>query len=183
MKKLLVLLLGLTGILGFLLTGCGSDTPAPAQTPEASSPAPIEAPLVGNLAPGFTLDYLGGETVSLSDFRGSPVLINFWATWCGPCRYEMPFLQQIYDDWTDKGLVVLTVDIAENHDTVEGFMQELDLSLPVLMDRDQAVTKRYNVRNIPATFLIDKNGIIQSIRIGAFTSPAEIEEELSKIMP
>lgn len=168
MKKLLV---GLMLVAGLLIAGCNAAAPL------------NEAPLVGSLAPDFTLDYLDDGTVSLSELRGKPVLINFWATWCGPCRFEMPFLQQVYDDWSDRGLVVLTVDIAESQDTVESFMQELGLSLPVLMDRDQAVTKRYNVRNIPATFLIDKNGIIQSIRIGAFTSPAEIEQELSKIMP
>jgi len=161
----------LTSVL--LVTGClvGSEPSAP-----------LEAQ-VGESAPDFQLQNLDGQAISLSDFRGSPVLINFWATWCPSCRDEMPYLQQIYEEWLGKGLVLLAVDIGESLDTVESFMQSYNLSFPVLLDTNQDVALEYNIRYIPTTFLIDKNGIIQVVKVGAFSSTAEIERSLSKIVP
>jgi len=145
--------------------------------------APVEGIQVDNLAPEFRLSNLEGQSISLSDFRGSPVLINFWATWCPPCREEMPFLQQIYEEWLDKKLVLLAVDIGETPDTVESFMQSQNLSFPVLLDTNKDVAPDYNIRYIPTTFLIDEDGIIQVVKVGAFSSTAEIERNLSKIIP
>ena len=140
---------------------------------------------VGNLAPDFQLQNLDGQTVSLSDFRGKPVLINFWATWCPPCRSEMPYIQEIYEDkeWSDKGLVILAVDIGESSSKVEEFMQSLNLSFTVLLDTKEDVAQRYNITSIPTTFFIDKDGIIQDKVIGAFQNKAQIENRLNKIQP
>ncbi|MDO8687303.1 MAG: redoxin domain-containing protein [Dehalococcoidales bacterium] len=138
---------------------------------------------IGNRAPDFQLRTLTGQTVSLSSLRGKPVLINFWATWCGPCKAEMPYLQQINDTWSAKGLVLLAVDIGEKPATIEKFMTELNLSMTVPMDSDGKVARAYLVGAIPTTFLIDKDGVIRQKVVGAFTSVEAIEKELSKIMP
>ncbi len=138
---------------------------------------------IGNLAPDFQLPDLDGQSISLSNLRGKPVLINFWATWCPPCRAEMPYLQEIFEEWSGKSLVVLAINVGESHSKVEEFMQSNNLSLPVLLDIKQAVAIKYNIQFFPTTFFIDKDGIIQVKTIGAFPSKAAIEEKLSKIIP
>ena len=138
---------------------------------------------VGNLAPDFQLQDLNGQTVSISNLRGKPVLINFWATWCPPCRGEMPYLQEIYEEWASRDLVILTINIGEGSPTVEAFMQSNNLSFTVLLDTKQDVAQKYNIQYIPTTFFIDKDGIIQDKVIGAFPNKAQIESRLSKIMP
>jgi len=138
---------------------------------------------VGKLAPDFELQSLDGKTVSLSDFRGKAVLLNFWATWCGPCRAEMPFLQQVHEEWADKGLVILAVNIGEGQSEVEEFMEEFGLSFLALLDTDREVALQYNVRAIPTTYFIDKEGVIQELKVGTFSSKAEIVGQLDKIIP
>jgi len=156
------------------MAGCASP---------ATAPTLAQGPAIGKLAPDFQLSSLDGQSISLSDFRGKPVLLNFWASWCGPCRLEMPFIQQIYEEWSDKGLVVLTVNLQEDPGRVKEFVESFGLSFPVLLATNQEVPLAYNIRGIPATFFIDKNGIIQDIKIGAFSSGAEIERRLGKIIP
>jgi len=148
-----------------------------------SSPATAPGPEMGKLAPDFQLSSLDEQSVSLSDFRGKPVLLNFWASWCDPCRFEMPFIQTIYEEWTGKGLVVLAVNLQESPARVREFMETLGLSFPVLLATSQDVPLEYNIRSIPTTFFIDKDGVIQDMKIGAFSSVAEIERRLGKIMP
>ena len=141
------------------------------------------APQVGKLAPDFQLPNLEGQPISLSDFRGKPVLLNFWAVRCPPCRFEMPFIQAIFEESPDTELVVLAVDIGEAPSTVKDFIQSSNFSFPILLDTSQDVALDYNIRAIPTTFLIDKNGIIQEIKVGAFPSMLEIKRSLSKIIP
>ena len=171
-------------------SGCQSFTPAsqlaPAPPTTTSLPPAPTIPVgnrISNLAPDFQLQTLTGQTVSLSGLRGKPVLINFWATWCPPCKAEMPYLQQVHDSWSAKGLVLLAVDIGENSGTIEKFMTELNLSMTVPMDTDKKVAKAYGITAIPTSFLIDKDGIIRAKIIGAFPSAEAIEKELTKIIP
>ena len=173
MNKMVKVILAIILLLGLLITGCSSGN---------STPTPNEGTHVGNLAPDFQLKNLDGQSVSLSDLQGKPVLINFWATWCHPCIYEMPYLQQVYEEWSDKGLMVLAINIGESSAQVEAFMQSHDLSLPVLLDAKQAVAQKYNIWSIPTTFFIDKDGIIQEKIVCAFPSKIAIEEKLSKII-
>ncbi len=151
-----------------VVSGCSSN--------DVSAPTPPEIP-----APEFQLPDQRGQLVALSDLRGSPVLINFWATWCGPCRFEMPFIQEIYknEGFSDKGLIILAINIGEDSRTVNEFMVDNDLSFTVLFDTDQNVAQKYNIRAIPTTFFIDKNGIIKQVKVGAFSSRAEIEQHLN----
>jgi len=173
MKKTLKIALIAILFVGLLLSGCSSspDNPGPATA------------TVGEIAPDFKLQNLEGKAVSLGGYRGTPVLINFWATWCGPCVYEMPFLQQIYEEWSDKGLVLLAVNVGETPAKVTSFMKQYNLSLPVLLDTTETVARKYGVTGWPTTFLIDRDGVVQDRVIGAFPSKAEIEKRLSKIIP
>ena len=169
MNKIVKVILVITLVSGLLITGCSSNSNQVAE--------------VGMPAPNFQLENLNGQYVSLSDLQGKPVLINFWATWCSPCIREMPYLEQVYEEWSDKGLMVLSINIGESSAKVEAFMQSHDLSLPVLLDAKQAVAQKYNIWSIPTTFFIDKDGIIQEKIIGSFPSKIAIEEKLSEIIP
>ena len=176
-------------LLVLVLLALGACGPSPTTTITVTPPAttvtvtpPPEGSKVGNLAPDFQLQDLDGETVSLSGLRGSPVMLNFWASWCGPCRAEMPYIQQIYDEWQDKGLVLLTINLRESASTARQFMQSNNLSFPVLLDTNGNVAQKYNVSGIPATFFIDKDGIIQARKVGSLSSKQQIEDYLSKIV-
>ncbi|MGA8941397.1 MAG: thiol-disulfide oxidoreductase ResA [Thermoactinomyces sp.] len=115
---------------------------------------------VGEKAPNFELSTLDGKTVRLSDYQGKTVLLNFWGTWCEPCRTEMPALQKAYETYHKKGLVVLSVNIAETDVAVSSFARQYGLTFPMLMDRERDVTRLYDVGPIPSTFFIDKDGKI-----------------------
>ena len=151
--------------------------------PSANTPAPAQGTRVGNLAPDFQLYNLEGKAVSLSGLQGKPVMLNFWATWCGPCVHEMPDLQEVHEEWSSKGLELLAVNIRGNTSQVTQFLQSHKLSLPVLLDIKSDVARNYNIRGIPTTFFIDKDGIIQDVKVGAFPNKRAIEGSLSKIMP
>ena len=141
------------------------------------------APQVGKPAPDFQLPNLEGQSISLSDFQGKPILLNFWAVSCPPCRFEMPFIQAIFEEQSDTGLVILAVDIGEAPSTIKGFIESSNFSFPVLLDTNQDVALEYNIRAIPTTFLIDKDGVIQEIKVGAFSNMIEIKKSLRKIIP
>lgn len=167
MKKTLLVVLSL--VLLLLAAGCGSN--------------PEEGSMPSNRAPDFQLESLDGRTVSLSELAGRPVMLNFWATWCGPCKREMPLLQEIYEDagWEKTGLVLLAIDAAEPQDVVRQFMEEMKLTFTVLIDPDNEVFLDYNIRAIPTTYFIDRDGIIKSVKMGAFISKQEIEQHLEQI--
>jgi peroxiredoxin len=137
--------------------------------------------LVGKPAPDFQFGGPDEQPVSLSDFQGSPVLLNFWATWCGPCVHEMPYLQQVWDEWQARGLVLLAINIMESSSAVQSFMQSQGLSFPVLLDGDGAIAAKYGIEGIPTTFFIDGEGIIQQVQVGAFPNAAAIENSLLKL--
>ena len=135
-------------------------------------------PAVGHPAPDFALTTLDGEPFTLSDADGMPVVLNFWATWCGPCRNELPALQDAAERYNDRILFV-GVDQAEEADVVQSFVDEFGLTFPIPMDSDGAVGQRYNVRGLPTNFFIDSNGLIRNIWSGemnAITLAEQIEE-------
>lgn len=118
-------------------------------------------------APDFSLKDLNGRNVRLADFRGKVVFLNFFATWCVPCRAEMPAMERLHRDFKGKGLVVLAVDIQESARTVRPFVRELKLSFPALLDEDGSVATMYAVRPVPATYLISRDGRIAWRAFGA----------------
>ncbi len=131
-------------------------------------------------APDLTLHALDRQQVSLSSLRGQAVLVNFWATWCVPCRAEMPEIQAAYQKYRARDFVVLAINIAEDENTVARFVQEFNLTFPVLLDRDGAISKRYQVRALPTTYFIDRTGMIRAIRFGQMDR-AYIEMQLVSI--
>ena len=141
------------------------------------------APQVGKQAPDFQLPNLEGQPSSLSDFQGNPVFLNFWAVRCPPCRFEIPFIQGIFKEQSDTGQVIMAINIGEAPSTVKDFLQSGNYSFPVLLDTTQEIALEYNIRAIPTTFLIDKDGIIQEIKVGAFSNMIEIKKSLNKIIP
>ena len=130
---------------------------------------PEQAPTQGAEVPDFTLQTVDGETVSLSDYRGQPVVLNFWATWCAPCREEMPLLQETYEAYRADGLVVLGVNVRENPEIVQGFLDDLNLDFPVVLDTETDVVNRYLVTSLPVTFFIDREGRLRTLVIGGMT--------------
>lgn len=137
---------------------------------------------VGEEAPDFTLTNLEGEQVNLSDFRGQGVFINFWASWCNPCKAEMPDIEKQYQLMKDLGIVVLAVNIEESHLAVSTFVKRNNLSFPVLLDVDKSVTNRYGVGPIPTSFFIDKDGIVVS-KIERMMNERQINHQLQEILP
>jgi len=115
----------------------------------------------------FTLPLLSGENATLSSFRGKVVILNFWATWCPPCRAEMPSMEILYKRYKDQGLEILAVDIGENANTVRQFVQKNNYSFPVLLDTTKQTSAIYGVEAIPTTYLIDRNGKIIGRIIGS----------------
>lgn len=136
--------------------------------PDAAEVPTEEKPLPGYLAPNFELTTLDGETVRLSDYRGKPVLINFWATWCPPCREEMPDIQAFHEKMGDE-VVILGVNLREPPQTVRAFVEEFGYTWTFPLDRDGAVTELYGVRYIPTSFWLDRNGVIRQVYPGPMT--------------
>ncbi len=136
----------------------------------------------GDPAPDFRFQDATGATYSLSDFKGRSVLLNFWRTDCGWCIVEMPFIQQVYDEWPDDEVVILTINISEDADKVSDFLADIEVSLPVLLDREAEVTMQYRVSSLPRTFFIDKEGAIRGIMPGAFQSAEQLEDALNQLI-
>lgn len=115
----------------------------------------------------FSLKTLGGKRVSLEDYRGKVILLNFWATWCGPCRMEMPSMEKLWQDFKEEDFVILAIDIQEEGKLVSSFMKERNLSFPVPLDAKGNVARSYGVRGIPTTFFLNPKGETIGKAVGA----------------
>ncbi len=150
---------------------------------EGNGDQSIEAPMIGFLAPEFSLESTAGELITLSSLRGQPVVINFWATWCPPCRAEMPDLERIWVEEKPEGLVVLGVNQGERMDTVVRYARdEVGVSFPLLLDSNQEVGNRYGVRAFPTTYFVDAEGRIQDIKIGGPLDMATLTASTAKLV-
>ncbi len=151
-----------------------------ASTPQVLDLGAAEGLEVGQQAPGFTLPDVAGNNVSLADFRGRPVIVNFWATGCAPCEIEMPELERAYQERQEDGLVVLAVNRDEDRGLVERyFYEELALSFTPLLDEEAQVNSMYRVVGLPTTFFIDAEGTIRAVHRGVLT-PGLIDEYLQQ---
>lgn len=130
------------------------------------TPQPSEGLEAGQRAPDFELAGLDGKPLRLSDLRGRPVLLNFWATWCGPCRQEMPLLQETAERYADRGLAVVGVDVGEGAETVRNYARSLGVEFPILLDSTQDISDRFRVYALPTSFFIDSQGVIDLHFIG-----------------
>lgn len=139
-----------------------------------------EAPIVGHLAPDFTLQTPIGESVTLSELRGQPVVLNFWASWCGPCRVEMPFFQRTQMKYNGK-TAVIGVNQGESANIVQEFGVRQAISYPLLVDDDNAVNLAYNVHSLPTTIFIDPDGVVQEVIVG-IVNQAVLENRIEGMM-
>ncbi len=135
------------------------------QLPGAGLP---ESAAVGSPAPDFNLNSLANENIRLSELRGKIVVINFWATWCEPCKVEMPFFEELYNN-SQYQLEILAVNFDEPRQKVQDFVEEYNLSFPVLLDPGGKVQELYRVRGYPTTFIVDKDGVVRYHHIGLIT--------------
>ena len=117
-------------------------------------------------ASDFSVSLLGGETLKLKGQRGKPVMINFWATWCAPCREEMPAMERLYRKHRERGFVLLAVSVDTDAALVKPFLEQHKLTFPVTLDAKMDLANAYGVRALPASFLIDRNGYLAALALG-----------------
>ncbi len=137
---------------------------------------------VGNQAPDFVLTDMQGKKHRLSDYKGQGVFLNFWGTWCPPCKKEMPYINNQYQQFKEKGVQVLSVDIQESELAVNQFADRYKLDFPIMIDKDKEVMTAYGVDQLPATFLIDKSGKVVKYYTGEL-SENMVREFMEKIKP
>ena len=144
----------------------------------------IPSPREGFLAPDFTLDLVGGGQVTLSELRGKVILINLWATWCPPCRSEMPALQQVYEANRERGLEVLAINMTyqDSETAAVEFAQEHGLTFPILLDRTGTVGYQYQLRSLPTTFFVDQEGVIQQVILGGPLSEVTLQTAIESML-
>ncbi|MCU7920578.1 MAG: TlpA family protein disulfide reductase [Candidatus Thiodiazotropha sp. (ex Epidulcina cf. delphinae)] len=152
---------------GLLLIGCG-------QLSAAGSTQP---------APDFTLKSRSGENIKLSELRGQVVMVNFWASWCGPCRQEMPLLQQLYERYQSMGFTLLGVNVDEEQAAAEKMLRDIPVSFPVLYDDKSRVSKAYRVKAMPSTFMIDRDGQVRYLHKGYKPGyEADYQEQIRELL-
>jgi peroxiredoxin len=137
----------------------------------------IPSPREGFAAPEVDLERLEGDRVRLSDLRGRVVVLNIWASWCPPCRAEMPALQALHEQRLGQGIIVLGINstVQDSEQAARDFAAEYGLSFPIALDRDGEATRLYQVRALPSTFFIDRQGIIRRVVVGGPLNPSVLE--------
>lgn len=146
-------------------------------TPRASYDGP---PQPGQPAPDFALQNLAGEEISLADYAGQPVLVFFWATWCGYCRNEIATISAMFPELQEQGLVILSVDIMEDASVVADYAEEMGIEFPILLDADARLADRYYVRGVPTNVFIDREGVIARMFPGA-PEPEQLREYVAEL--
>ncbi len=128
--------------------------------------APVHADTAKGLAPDFSLKSSSGKNLKLSEYRGDVVMINFWASWCGPCRQEMPLLEDLYKEYEPLGFTILGVNVEEDSSKAENLLKQIPVSFPVLFDNTSKVSKLYDVVAMPSTVLVDRDGNVRYLHHG-----------------
>lgn len=154
-----------------------------AADPGAVTAGRIPAPQAGFLAPDFTLETIDGQAVRLADLRGQPVVVNFWASWCPPCRAEMPALQRVHEEYASRGLVILAVNATaqDSLSDVTAFLDEYNLTFPVPLDPGDAM-RAYQVQSLPSTFFIGPDGVIREVVIGGPIAEALLRSRVEQLI-
>jgi peroxiredoxin len=134
----------------------------------ASAGASASLPPVGKAAPDFAAKSDSGRNVRLSELRGQVVLINFWASWCSPCRQELPLLNKIYTQYRSAGFTLLAVNVDDNRRDADAMLKRLNLRFPTLFDGTKSVAKLYGVDTMPATLVIDRDGRVRYVHRGYY---------------
>ena len=168
----------IAGVIWYIERGDGGGGTSGERYGPEEMPAALTLPGVkiaaeeGAMAPDFLLEDLDGGEVRLSNLRGRPIVINFWATWCAPCRKEMPQFVAAYDKYRDEGLVIVAVNLQEGKSIAGKFADDYGMEFTVAVDRDGEVGDQYRLLGLPTTYFVDREGIIRDV----FTGPFEAEE-------
>lgn len=151
---------------------------------KSNTPRTASAPQAGFTAPDFTLQTLDGDEYTLSKLKGNVVLVNLWATWCPPCRAEMPAIEKMYQEYKGQGLVVLAINMTYQDDptAVAPFIQDYGLTFPVLLEETGVVGSAYQLRSLPSSYFIDRAGIIREVVIGGPMSEALLRTRIEQIL-
>jgi thiol-disulfide isomerase/thioredoxin len=178
MKNKILLYIAIAGFVGFLAAGLAAIRPVTNSiTPEQSGSIVERGSVnVNSHAPVFSLPEIAGATIQLDDYLGKVVILNFWATWCAPCKEEMPVLDLFGLEHTDS-LVILGIAVGESSETVRSFIEELNVNYPIMIDQTGVVGSVYHVAGYPTTYFIDGKGIIRGKYIGLLT-PRILEQNL-----
>lgn len=144
----------------------------------------IPLPRQGFQAPDFSLQTADGQTITLSDLRGRPVLVNLWTSWCPPCRQEMPAMQKAYTDFHDQGFEILAVNATDQDSLPDAlqFAADLGLTFPILLDNQGEVSRLYLLRSLPTSFFIDRQGVIREVVIGGPMSEALLRIRIQELL-
>ena len=144
----------------------------------------LSLPHQGFQAPDFNLQTLNGDTITLSELHGHPIIINLWASWCPPCRAEMPALESVYQDYQDQGIIILAVNATnqDNIDEAKEFIKMHNLTFPILLDVNGEVSRLYQLRSLPTTYFVDGDGKIQEIVIGGPMAEALLRVRIEKLL-
>lgn len=171
-------LYGFLLLLGLIWIGI-SYTP-----PDSTTSGKIPAPQAGFLAPDFTLTTLDGQTVSLSTLRGRVILLNLWASWCPPCKAEMPAIERTYQAYKEQGFLVLAVNstIQDSVESARTFITTNALSFPIPLDEKGIVTRLYRVQSLPTSYFIGADGIIREVVIGGPMSEALLRSRVESLL-
>ena len=176
----------LVGVALFGLPTDGPRAPAPAEATQQAGDSPVLTASVAHAggideaarelelirpprpkqAADFTVSLVSGETLKLQGQRGKPMLVNFWATWCAPCREEMPAMERLYIKHRERGFVLLAVSVDTDAAVVKPFLERYKLTFPVALDAKMDLANAYGVRALPASFLIDRNGYLTALALG-----------------
>src|SRR3989304_5771432 len=171
----------LVGALVWVLQAGQEDTEGASQPVAFGGKGSGPAPTAGPPAPDFTLTSLDGKKVSLADYRGKVVLLNFFATWCPPCRAEMPDLEATYKELKSQGFEVVAVDLQEDQNTVSGYAKSLGLSFTIVLDRGADVFGQYRITGLPTSYFIDRDGVVREFIIGGMNKKM-IQQKVEKIL-
>lgn len=136
----------------------------------------------GDKPPGFKLADLNNVAHDWKEYEGKPVILNFWGTFCPPCRDEMPALQKQYEKWHDQGLELVGINLSEDQITVERFAEEVGAKFPILLDKDKKTERSFGLKQYPTTFFINADGTIQSVVIGGPLTEEDIEKRVKLLL-
>jgi peroxiredoxin len=136
----------------------------------------------GDKPPAFRLAGLDNKVHEWKDYAGKPLILNFWGTFCPPCRNEMPALQKQYEKWKGQGLELVGINLSEDRLTVESFVRQVGANFPILLDKDKKTEKRYGLKQYPTTYFIAADGTIQEVVIGGLLSEEEIQTRVERLM-
>ena len=174
----LLVVLGIVAALYYFDEGRSASASFTSVQLEASG----QPPRIGEPAPDFLVTDPDGNTYRLSDLRGKPVWLNFWATWCPPCRAETPDLEAVYEEKKADGLVLLGISLGEEVPTVKSYVEAAGITYRIGMDSNSRIAGLYRINGLPTHFFIDKDGIIRDMQVGGLSRSA-IYKKLQKIMP